>query len=117
MIVNWYDSPAFAEFDEVWCEDGEWIPAPGERPDVLCWCALEVRTGRRIELWDERITSVAPFRTDKRVLHVVFAGTTECGCYLAKGWPLRARVARLSPMFAATSTAARCAGRRVWLEP
>ena len=65
MTVNWYDSPEFAEFDEIWCEDGEWIPAPGEHPDVLCWCALELRTGRRIELWDEQITSVAPFRTDK----------------------------------------------------
>ena len=36
MIANWYDSPEFAEFEEIWFEDSEWIPAPGERPDVLC---------------------------------------------------------------------------------
>ena len=93
-LTAWADAEAFAEFEEIWFEDTEFIPPPGERPDVLCLCAYELRTGRRIELWDEQIGPTPPFRTDRRVLHVVFAATAECGCYLAKGWPLPGAAAR-----------------------
>jgi DNA polymerase-1 len=95
----WCDSPGFAEFDEIWFDDFEFISGPGERPDVLCLCALEIRSGRLLQLWEDQLGPDPPFRTDARVLHVVFAETAEGACHLAKGWPIPKKVLDLSPAF------------------
>ena len=95
----WCDSPGFAEFDEIWFDDFEFISKPGRHPDVLCLCALEIRSGRKIQLWDEQLGPEPAYRTDARVLHVVFAETAEGVCHLAKGWPLPKNVLDLSPAF------------------
>ena len=95
----WCDSPGFAEFGEIWFVDFEYISKPGERPDVLCLCAYELRTGRRIQLWEDQLGPRPPYRTDNRALFVCFAATAECACHLALGWPLPSKVLDLSPMF------------------
>ena len=95
----WFDRPEFAAFEEIWFVDFEFISRPGEHPDVLCLCAYELRTGRRIQLWEDQLGPAPPYRTDDRALFVCFAATAECGCHLARGWPLPSKVLDLSPMF------------------
>jgi DNA polymerase I len=87
-------------YDEVWLYDFEFIADPGERPDVVCLAAHELRSGRTLRLWfDPLRSSPPPYRTDKRVLFVSFVANAECGCHLALGWPLPANVLDLSPAF------------------
>ena len=95
----WFDRPEFAAFEEIWFVDFEFISRPGEHPDVLCLCAYEIRTGRRIQLWEDQLGPAPPYRTDDRALFVCFAATAECACHLALGWPLPSKVLDLSPMF------------------
>jgi DNA polymerase I len=88
-----------AAFEEIWSVDFEFISRPGEHPDVLCLCAYELRTGRRIQLWEDQFGSAPPYRTDARVLFVCFAATAECNCHLSLGWPMPSKVLDLSPVF------------------
>ncbi|MET4483146.1 DNA polymerase [Bradyrhizobium sp. F1.13.3] len=99
MTASAYLLNALAGFEEIWFVDFEFISKPGERPDVLCLCAHELRSGQCIQLWEDQLGEVPPYRIDKRALFVCFAATAECACHLALGWPLPARVLDLSPLF------------------
>ena len=90
---------ALARFEEIWFVDFEFISPPGERPDVLCLCAYELRSGRCIQLWEHQLSNAPPYRTDDRVLFVCFSAAAECACHLSLGWPLPSKVLDLSPMF------------------
>ena len=89
----------FELFEEVWLHDFEFIAQPGERPDVVCLVAHELRSGRTLRLWRDQLGPQPPYRTDRNVLFVNFAATAECACHLALGWPMPARVLDLSPVF------------------
>jgi hypothetical protein len=95
----WFDRPEFAAYEEIWFGDYEFIPHPGEHPDVLCLCAYEVRTGRRIQLWEDQFGPMPPYRIDNRALFGCFAATAECACHLSLGWPMPSKVLDLSPAF------------------
>ena len=87
-------------FREIWLHDFEYVARPGEWPDVVCLVAKEMRSGRRIELWQGEFTSTPPYPvTDPNVVFVNFAATAECACHLALGWPLPVNVLDLSPAF------------------
>jgi DNA polymerase I len=86
-------------FDEVWLHDFEFVARPGERPDVVCLAAHELRTGQTLRLWRDQLGPTPPYRTDKRVLFISFVANAECACHLALGWPLPATVLDLSPVF------------------
>ncbi len=86
-------------YDEVWLHDFEFIPGPGERPDVVCLVAHELRSGRTLRLWRDQLGPQPPYRTDTRVLFINFVGNAECGCHLALGWPRPVNVLDLSPAF------------------
>ncbi len=86
-------------YDEVWLHDFEFIAKPGERPDVVCLAAYELRSGRTLRLWRDQLGPMPPYRTDKRVLFINFVANAECECHLALGWPLPANVLDLSPAF------------------
>jgi DNA polymerase I len=86
-------------FDEVWLHDFEFITQPGERPDIVCLAAYELRSGRTLRLWRDQLGPQPPYRTDSGVLHVSFVANAECACHLALGWSLPARVLDLSPAF------------------
>jgi len=88
-----------AAFDEVWLFDFEFISLPGEHPDVVCLVAHELRSGRTLRLWRDKLTETPPYRTDAGVLFVSFVASAECSCHLALGWPPPARVLDLSPEF------------------
>jgi DNA polymerase I len=86
-------------FEEIWLHDFEFVPEPGERPDVVCLAAQELRTGQTIRLLRNELGEQPPYRTDRGVLHVSFVANAECACHLALGWPLPANVLDLSPVF------------------
>ena len=87
------------QFEQIWCGDTEFIPASGEHPDVLCFCATELRTGQNIRLWNDQLGAAPPFRMDDRAVFVCFTAMAECTSFLALGWPLPKNVIDLSPMF------------------
>ncbi len=86
-------------FDEIWPFDFEFISRPGERPDVVCLCARELRSGRTIGLWRDQLGKLPPYQTNHRTLFVSFVANAECACHLALGWPLPARIFDLNPIF------------------
>lgn len=86
-------------FEEVWMHDFEFIAQPGERPDVVCLAARELRTGQTIRLWRDKLDERPPYRTDDKVLFINFVANAEMCCHLALGWPLPANVLDLSPPF------------------
>jgi DNA polymerase I len=86
-------------FDEVWLHDFEFVPRPGERPDIACLAARELRSGRTIRLWRDELGRHPPYRTDGGALFVSFVANAECACHLSLGWPLPAKVLDLSPAF------------------
>jgi hypothetical protein len=88
-----------AIFEEVWVDDFEFISKPGERPDIVCLCAQELKSERTLRVWRTQLSAVPPYRTDGRVLHIHFASTAECTCHLSLDWPLPAKVVDLSPEF------------------
>ena len=86
-------------FEQVWFVDFEFIPKSGERPDVVCLAAHELRSGQTLRLWRDQLGAEPPYRTDAKVLFVCFVANAELACHLALGWPLPAKVLDLSPEF------------------
>ena len=60
----------------------------GNRPNVVCMVAHELRSGRRFRLWHDQLEEKPPYRTDARTLFVAFYASAELTCHLSKGWPL-----------------------------
>jgi hypothetical protein len=85
-------------FAEVWLHDFEFVARPGERPDVACLAAVELWSGRTIELWRDEMGAV-PYCVDKNALFINFVANAECACHLALGWPLPKNILDLSPAF------------------
>lgn len=92
-------TPVDLPFDEIWLHDFEFIARPGERPDVVCLAAHELRSGRTIRLWHDELTMQPPYRTDHKVLFVNFVANAEMACHVALGWPMPAKVLDLNPAF------------------
>src|SRR5262249_43901394 len=92
-------TPIDLPFEEIWLHDFEFIPQPGERPEIVCLAAHELRSGRTLRLWRDELGKHPPYRTDDGVLLVSFVVNAEWACHLAMGWPLPANVLDLSPVF------------------
>ena len=92
-------TPTKLPFSEIWLHDFEFVPQPGERPNVVCLAAQELRSGQTLRLWRDRLGPLPPYRTDNDVLFISFVANAECACHLALGWPLPAKVLDLSPVF------------------
>jgi hypothetical protein len=92
-------TPSELPFREIWLHDFEFIAQPGEHPDVVCLAALELRSGRTLRLWRDRLGALPPYPVDDDVLFVSFSAQAECACHLALGWHLPAEVLDLSPVF------------------
>ena len=89
-------------FAEVWLHDFEFVSKPGERPDVVCLVARELRSGRTLQLWRDDLDkcgATPPYRVDSNAVFVNFVANAECACHLALGWPLPRNVLDLSPVF------------------
>jgi hypothetical protein len=91
--------PTDLPFEEVWLRDFEFIARPGNRPDVVCLVAIELRSGRTLRLWRDKLGARPPHRIDRGVLCISFVENAESACHLALGWKRPARVLDLSPTF------------------
>ena len=78
-------------FREVWAADFEFVAPPGERPDVVCLVARELKSGRVIRLWRDQLGPVPPYATGPDTLLVAYYASAELGCHRALGWPTPAR--------------------------
>ncbi|HEX3152330.1 MAG TPA: DNA polymerase [Gemmataceae bacterium] len=88
-------------FKEVWCADFEFGADDGERPVVRCLVATEVRTGRTIRQWLDRVPvpAAAPFNTGPDALFVSFFASAEMGCFRVLDWLMPAHVLDLYAEF------------------
>lgn len=92
-------TPIELPYDEIWLHDFEYVPLPGEHPQIVCLVAHELRSGRTLSLWHVELGEQPPYRTDGGVLFVNFVANAECACHLALGWPLPKNILDLSPAF------------------
>jgi hypothetical protein len=86
-------------FDEIWAVDFEFVAKPGEHYDVVCLAAVELRSGRTIQLRRDQMGPDPPYRTDAGALFCCFVASAELGSHLSLGWPLPKAVLDLSPAF------------------
>ena len=88
----------FARFPRIILEDFEFIPVPGERPDVVCMVFHDLSTGQTTRLWRDRLTDQLPYDDDDTLV-VSFVFYAEGTCHLSLGQPLPKNVLDLSPEF------------------
>ena len=79
-------------YREIWLVDFEFVALPGERPDPVCLCALELRSGRLVRCWRDELGRAPPYSTRPDALFVAYFASAELGCHLALGWEQPARV-------------------------
>jgi hypothetical protein len=89
----------FDAWREAWAADFEFVAHPGERPEVVCLVARELKSGRTIRLWRDQFGATPPYPLDADCLYVAYYASAELGCHLALGWPLPARVLDLFAEF------------------
>jgi hypothetical protein len=54
--------------------------------------ALELRSGRKIRLFEHNLGPRPPFPINQNALFVAFFASAELGCFKALGWPMPARI-------------------------
>jgi DNA polymerase I len=86
-------------YREIWAADFEFEAGSGERPDPVCLCARELRSGREIRLWRGQFDSAPPYPSDADTLFVAYYASAELGCHLVLGWPMPARILDLFTEF------------------
>jgi hypothetical protein len=89
----------FARFPRIILEDFEFIPAPGERPDVVCMVFHDLSTGQTTRLWRDQLSNQLPYDDGPNTLVVSFVFNAEGVCHLSLGQPLPRNVLDLSPEF------------------
>src|ERR1700722_17950095 len=92
-------TPLDLPFAEIWLHDFEFVSRPGERPDVVCMAAYELRSGTKLLRWRDELGALPPYRISQDTLFVNFVANAECACHLALGWPLPLNTLDLSPAF------------------
>ena len=86
-------------FEEIWLHDFEFVPRPGERPDVVCLAARELRSGLTIGLRRDELGPQPPYRVDEKAVVVSFVANAEVTCHLSPNWPVPKNIIDLSPAF------------------
>jgi hypothetical protein len=86
-------------FARVWVVDFEFIPHPGEPYDVVCLCALELKSGTSVRLSRDKMGAAAPYEIDENSLFIAFAAHAELGCHCALDWPLPVNILDLHAEF------------------
>lgn len=79
---------SFSRFEEIVLVDFEFNGRDGNRPNVTCLVAYELRSGRRFRLWHDQLGPKPPYRIDNRTLFVAFYASAELTCHLALNWPM-----------------------------
>jgi DNA polymerase-1 len=67
--------------------------------EVVCLCAREWRSGRRLAYWQDKLPSFPPYDISPRTLFCCYAANTELGTHIRLNWPLPARLLDLNAEF------------------
>ena len=70
----------FARFPRVILEDFEFIPALGERPDVVCMVFHDLSTGQTTRLWRDQLNGQLPYDGGSDTLVGSFVFNAEGAC-------------------------------------
>jgi hypothetical protein len=91
----------FDRFQTIWVVDDEFTPREGALPVPVCLVAHEVRSGRRLAVWEDELRQrpTPPYDIGRSSLFVSFVAPAELSCHLALGWSLPAYVLDLSAEF------------------
>ena len=73
-------------FGSIWLVDFEFGAQPGERQDVRCVVALELKSDRLIRLWRDQLGPEPPYGVGAKDLFVAYYASAEIGCHLSLGW-------------------------------
>jgi DNA polymerase-1 len=92
---DWHALP----FRAIWVCDTEYYPGPGlanggrdgDPITPLCLAAIELRSGRVVQSWQDQLGPFPPYRLDADSLFVAYLLTAEFGFHLAQGWGRPAR--------------------------
>jgi DNA polymerase I len=90
-------------FREIWCVDFEFIAGDGERPQPVRLVAWELRSGRKMRLWQDEFGAEPPYATGPGSLFVAYYASAEIGCHLALGWSVPERILDLFTEFRAST--------------
>jgi hypothetical protein len=83
--------------------DFEYRPDANHHPAPVCATFLELRTGRRVELW-EKFGPEPPFPTARDWLWVSYHASAETECHIALNWPVPETVLDLEAEFRCATT-------------
>jgi hypothetical protein len=86
-------------FTEIWLVDFEFEAPPGENPQPVCLVAHELRSGRRLRLWQDEFGVAPPYSTGPDALFMAYYASAELGCHLALGWSMPERILDLFTEF------------------
>jgi hypothetical protein len=92
---NWRDLP----FREIVCVDTEYYPGAGKANGgrdgdpitPLCLVFHEMRSGRTVRLWQDKLGRFPPYSLDADTLVIGYLNTAEFGTHIALGWGEPAR--------------------------
>lgn len=89
------------QFKEIWAVDFEFAAPSGAAPQTRCMVAWELRSGRKIRLWEDELTSLSapPYPISSDALFVAYYASAEFGCHLSLGWNLPVHVLDLFTEF------------------
>lgn len=88
-------------FTTIWLVDFEYTGPMGERPTPVCVVAHELRSGRKVRVWEDdlRRMTAPPYDVGQDSLFVAYYASAELGCHLVLGWPMPANVLDLFSEF------------------
>jgi DNA polymerase I len=75
-------------FRALWHVDFEYRQDSNDLPIPICMCAIEQRTGRKIEMWRDELLRCrqAPFYVGDDAVMIAYASNAELACFEALGW-------------------------------
>jgi DNA polymerase I len=79
-------------FAEIWLVDFEFHAGRGDLPQPVCLVAFELRSGRKLRVWQDEFGASPPYPTGPDTLFVAYYASAELGCHLTLGWPLPERI-------------------------
>jgi hypothetical protein len=80
------------QYKEVWAVDFEFIARPGEKPVPVCLSAQELRSGRKVLLWQDQFGPEPPFDVSSDSLFIAYYASAELNCHRSLGWKQPERI-------------------------
>ena len=86
-------------FREIWAVDFEFYGDQNDRPTPVCLVGCELKTGRKVRMWQDQFEAAPPYSIDDDSLFIAYYASAEMGCHLALSWPFPANLIDLYAEF------------------